>query len=90
VDWRKYLPGEPSANYETSKIHADEASICTVIFLCSYRAREESGRIKTATNRMDTGNARVRQRRLHNSRVTRLCMSCTRLMNKKLQTHEFR
>jgi len=45
---------------------------------------------KSAKNRMDAGDFAVALRRLHHFRVTLLCMSCTRLMNKKLQTHEFR
>ncbi len=38
---------------------------------------------------MDTGDFASARGRLHNFRVTRLCMGCTRLINKKLQMHEF-
>jgi hypothetical protein len=38
---------------------------------------------------MDAGDLRFPFRDMHNSRVTRLCMSCTRLMNKNLQMHDF-
>jgi len=44
---------------------------------------------KTAKYRMNTGDFEATRRQLHNLRVTRLFMSCTRLMNKKLQVHEF-
>lgn len=40
-------------------------------------------------NRMNAGDLRARGNQLHNFRVTGLCTGCTRLMNKKLQTHEF-
>jgi hypothetical protein len=44
---------------------------------------------ETAKTRMDAGDLKFPYRELHNSCVTGLCMSCTRLMNKKLETHEF-
>jgi hypothetical protein len=44
---------------------------------------------ETAKTRMDAGDLKFPYRELHNSCVTGLCMSCTRLMNKKLATHEF-
>jgi hypothetical protein len=43
-----------------------------------------------AQNRIDTGDFAVRRSRVHNFRVTPLCTACTRLRNKKLQTHVFR
>jgi len=46
-------------------------------------------RRETAKYRMDAGALRFPFRDMHNSRVTRLCMSCTRLMNKNLQMHDF-
>jgi hypothetical protein len=36
------------------------------------------------------GNLKFPHRQLHNFRVTGLCTSCTRLMNKQLQMREFR
>jgi hypothetical protein len=44
---------------------------------------------KPNNDRMDAGDFVLPPERLHNFRVTPLCMSCTRLMNKKLQLHEF-
>ena len=46
-------------------------------------------REETAKYCMNTGDFGATRRRLHNFRVTRLCMSCTRLTNKNLQVHEF-
>jgi len=46
--------------------------------------------LRNLQNRMDAGDSQAKQRCLHNFRVTSLCMSCTRLMNKKLQMQEFR
>jgi hypothetical protein len=43
---------------------------------------------ETAKCRMDAGDLATGRRPLHNFRVTRLCTSCTRLRNKKLQMHE--
>jgi hypothetical protein len=45
---------------------------------------------ETPKNPMDRIDFAVASGPLHNFRVTPLCMSCTRLMNKNLQTHEFR
>jgi hypothetical protein len=44
---------------------------------------------ETAKYRMNAGDFAAARRPLHNFRVTRLCTACTRLRNKKLQTHEF-
>jgi len=52
--------------------------------------KKEVCRGETAKNRMDAGDFEVACRRLHNFCVTGLCMSCTRLMNKQLQMHDFR
>jgi len=46
--------------------------------------------LRNHENRMDAGDSQGKQRGLHNFRVTRLCMGCTRLMNKKLEMQEFR
>ncbi len=58
----------------------------------SPRAHKTKARVfrgETAKYRMDAGDFAARRRQLHNFRVTRLCTTCTRLMNKKLQMHEF-
>jgi hypothetical protein len=48
-----------------------------------------SSSTKSRENRMDTGDQALSERKLHNFRVTLLCMPCTRLMNKKLHPHKF-
>jgi hypothetical protein len=45
---------------------------------------------KPAKYSVNTGDLATGPRRLHNFRVTGLCMSCTPLMNKQLELHEFR
>ena len=49
----------------------------------------EAFRKETKKNRMDAGDLRFPYRDMHNSCVTGLCMSCTRLKNKNLQMHDF-
>ena len=55
----------------------------------SSRTNAQAFRRETAKYRINAGDLRFPFRDMHNSRVTRLCMSCTRLKNKKLQMHDF-
>jgi hypothetical protein len=54
-----------------------------------FSDKSRAFRRETAKYRINAGDLRFPFREMHNSRVTRLCMSCTRLKNKKLQTHDF-
>jgi hypothetical protein len=71
-------------------IHADKTSICTITARSAHWANAEINRQESPKNRMDAGDFAAACGRLHTFRITRLCMSCTRLMNKHLQTHVFR
>jgi hypothetical protein len=59
------------------------------LHLCSHPAKARLFQAETAKYSMNTGDFAARGRPLHNFRVTGLCMSCTRLMNKTLEAHEF-
>ncbi|MGO9403204.1 MAG: hypothetical protein ACLPVW_07015, partial [Terriglobales bacterium] len=67
-----------------------EPPICTAGVPGAFPTKAALFAAETRKYRMDAGSFAAKCRRLHHLRVTRLCMSCTRLMNKKLQTHEFR
>jgi hypothetical protein len=57
--------------------------------LCAQQTRTVVSQGETAKTSMDAEDFGAEYPRMHNFRVTRLCMGCTRLMNKKLQLHEF-
>ena len=59
------------------------------LHLGSHPAKARLFQKETAQNSMNAGDFEGRGRRLHKFRVTGLCMSCTRLMNKALEAHEF-
>jgi hypothetical protein len=71
-------------------IHADETSICTIRIRSEHWAKVEINREECPKNRVDAGDFAAARSRLHTFRITRLCMSCTRLKNKKLEEQEFR
>jgi hypothetical protein len=73
-----------------SSIHADETSICTIRVPSEHWAKVEINHEECPKTRMDAGDFRGVCSRLHTFRITRLCMSCTRLKNKKLEEQEFR
>ncbi len=60
------------------------------LHLCSHPAKARLFQAETAPYSMNTGDFEAGPPQLHNFCVTGLCMSCTRLMNKKLEMHEFR
>jgi hypothetical protein len=73
----------------SSRIHADEAAICTASARRFFPMKTKAFRTETQKYRMDAGDFSFPFREMHNFRVTRLCMRCTRLKNKNLQTHDF-
>ena len=82
-------PALVNCNHPNAAPQLHFRKICTTRIRARHRKSASRNPQTLAKSRINTGPDKAFGLQLHNSRVTRLWTGCTRLTNKKLETHEF-